>query len=100
MTTTTNTTGRHQTSRLAALAAGTALVVGSTVGLAWAQDNSAPAGSQAHPGLHSYTRWFYWVAPATPAPAASSSGVATADDEFVGVTHPYPRGWSTPGPTG
>ncbi len=78
------TTGHQRTPLIAALAAGAALVVGGAIGVAWELDNSTPASTHAAAYTHSYTRYFYWVAP-------------TTSDVFSGTTHPYPTTRTTSG---
>ena len=94
MTTITTTTGHQRTPLIAALAAGAALVVGGAIGVAWEQDNNTPASTHAPASTHSYTRYFYWVAPTTSdelsGSTSGSPGRPTTADEFSGTTHPYP----------
>ena len=98
MTTTTITTGHERTPLLAVLAVGAAFVVGSAIGVALEQDSST-AASHSPAYQHSYTRYFYWVAPADRAIVATPTGGTTASEEFSGTTHPYPRGWSAFSPS-
>ena len=93
MTTIATTTGHQRTPRLAGLAAGAALVVGSAIGVAWGQDNDTGASTDAPVYTHSYTRFFYWVAPTTSdelTGSTSGSPGGSEADEFSGTTHPYP----------
>jgi|tagenome__1003787_1003787.scaffolds.fasta_scaffold19058780_1 hypothetical protein len=94
--TTITATGHQRTPLIAALATGVALVVGGAIGVAWEQDNSTPAATHAPAYLHSYARYFYWVAPTTSDELSGSPGAATTSDEFSGTTHPYPATSSTP----
>jgi hypothetical protein len=100
MTTTAVMTSHRRTSRMTALAAGAALVVAGTIGVALDQGNSAPAATHAHPSMHSHTRRVYSVAPAEPEALLGSrpaSPGAVSSDSFSGTTHPYPRTWSASG---
>src|SRR5262245_22683161 len=102
MTTITTTTDHQRTPLIAALAAGAALVVGGALGFAWQQDYGSSTSSHAPAYTHSYTRYFYWVAPPTAPGEVSGStsvspGGASTADEFSGATHPYPRSWAWSG---
>ena len=104
MTTITTTTGHQRTPLIAALATGAALVVGGAIGVAWEQDNDTPASTPAPAYTHSYTRYFYWVAPTTSdelsGPTSDSPGGATTTNAFSGTTHPYPTTRTTSGSPG
>jgi hypothetical protein len=91
-TTTTVAAGYQRTPRIAALVAGAAFVVGAAIGVAWELDNSTPDSSHSPAYLHSYTRYFYWVAPTVPDELSRSTpGSRAGDHGFSGTTHPYPR---------
>ena len=94
MTTPTITAGHGRTPLIAALATCAALVLGGAIGVALEADGSTSAGTHSPASLHSYTRYFYWVAPAArdgiTGPVSGSTGEAPTLDEFSGTTHPYP----------
>jgi hypothetical protein len=88
---TTITTGHPRTPLVAALAAGTALVVGGAIGVAWEQNTNTPAATHSHPNTvapfgGASTADEFSGSTSGSIPATRSPGGATTSDEFSGST--------------